>query len=95
LNRYINPIGLKNLKPGWKFYTIYCCWIAVELVVVYLFYIETKGPTLEEIAKIFDGEEAETGVADLNEVKADLRGVFTNDKEASGAHIERVASHEL
>lgn len=25
---------------------------------MYFVYVETKGPTLEEIAKIFDGEEA-------------------------------------
>ena len=42
-NQYINPIGLKKLTPSWKFYTIYCCWIAVELIVVFFFYIETKG----------------------------------------------------
>ena len=43
------------------------CWIAFELVFVYFLYVETKGPTLEEIAKIFDGEEAEVGAVDLKE----------------------------
>ncbi|KAK8217256.1 hypothetical protein M8818_001509 [Zalaria obscura] len=71
-NQYINPIGLDNLIPHYKFYIVYCVWIAVELIVVYFFYIETKGPTLEEIAKIFDGDEAEVGVADIQEVKEDL-----------------------
>lgn len=40
------------------------CWIAFELVFVCVFYVETKGPTLEEIAKIFDGDEAEVGHID-------------------------------
>ncbi|KAK3061295.1 hypothetical protein LTR53_019827 [Teratosphaeriaceae sp. CCFEE 6253] len=80
-NQYINPIGLKRLHPQWKFYTIYCCWIAFELVIVYCFYIETKGPTLEEIAKIFDGENADVGVADISEVKADMRGVSFEERE--------------
>lgn len=35
-------------------------------------YIETKGPTLEEIAKIFDGESAAVGIASTEEVKGDL-----------------------
>jgi hypothetical protein len=30
---------------------------------VYIFYVETKGPTLEEIARIFDGD---AGVANID-----------------------------
>lgn len=30
--------------------------------------METKGPTLEEIARIFDGPEAQVGLADIKEV---------------------------
>lgn len=71
-NQYINPVGLKNLTPTWKYETVYCCWIAFELVIVFLFYVETRGPTLEEIAKIFDKEEANYGVADVQEVKDDM-----------------------
>lgn len=33
-------------------------WDVVEAVWVYFVFVETKGPTLEEIAKIFDGEDA-------------------------------------
>ncbi|KAJ9608791.1 hypothetical protein H2200_006562 [Cladophialophora chaetospira] len=64
INQYVNPLGFDHLKPNWKLYTIYTCWIAFELVFVYFLYVETKGPTLEEIAKIFDGENAEVGVGD-------------------------------
>jgi hypothetical protein len=42
---------------------VYCCWIAFELVFVYLFIVETKGRSLEETAALFDGEEAEAAVA--------------------------------
>ncbi|KAM5354473.1 hypothetical protein ACJ41O_001120 [Fusarium nematophilum] len=47
------PIGLE--KMAWKFYIIFIGWVFVELVVVYFVYPETKGPSLEEIAIIFDG----------------------------------------
>jgi cytochrome c551/c552 len=36
-------------------------------VFIYIFYVETKGPTLEEIARIFDGDEAEVGQVDIAE----------------------------
>lgn len=37
------------------FYTL---WNFCELLFVFFFYVETKGPTLEEIARIFDGGDA-------------------------------------
>lgn len=45
---------MDNIK--WKYYIVYDVWLAVELVVVYVFYIETRYTPLEEIAKHFDGE---------------------------------------
>jgi len=53
-NQYVNPIALKHI--AWKYYIVYDIWIAIELVVVYFFYIETRYTPLEEIAKHFDGE---------------------------------------
>jgi hypothetical protein len=34
------------------------CWDVLEAVWVYFVFVETKGPTLEEIAAIFDGQDA-------------------------------------
>lgn len=42
----------------WKLYLIYTCWVGFELAIVYWKYIETKGPMLEELAKITDGPDA-------------------------------------
>lgn len=47
-NQFVNPIGLKAL--GWKYYIVYCIWVPIEWLVMFFFYPETKGPTLEEIA---------------------------------------------
>ncbi|GAB7349590.1 hypothetical protein MBLNU459_g0280t3 [Dothideomycetes sp. NU459] len=58
-NQYVNPVALNHI--GWKYYIVYCCWLAVELVVVWKFYIETRHTPLEEIAKLFDGEAAVVG----------------------------------
>ncbi|KFY70776.1 hypothetical protein V498_10221, partial [Pseudogymnoascus sp. VKM F-4517 (FW-2822)] len=53
-----NPIALENMPAQWNLFAFYTVWVTVELVFVYFFYIETKGPTLEEISRIFDGDDA-------------------------------------
>ncbi|KAG4418078.1 hypothetical protein IFR04_008815 [Cadophora malorum] len=58
-NSYVNPVALDALK--WKYYIVYDVWLAFELLIVYLFYIETQNTALEEIVKFFDGEEALLG----------------------------------
>lgn len=55
-NQYVNPIALDAL--AWKYYIVYCCWLAFEFVFCYIFIVETKNLSLEETAAIFDGEEA-------------------------------------
>ncbi|KAG8427385.1 hypothetical protein J3459_006725 [Metarhizium acridum] len=57
---YVNPIGLENI--GWKFYIYYCVWVTVIFLVVYFFFVETAGPTLEELAYLFDGAEAKMNI---------------------------------
>lgn len=42
------------------------------LVFVYFFYPETKGLTLEEVAKVFDGDEAKVARMSVGDVKRDL-----------------------
>jgi hypothetical protein len=66
-NNYVNPIALKAIR--WKYYIVYDVWLLVELVTVYLFYVETRGPTLEEMAKIFDGDTAAVGNVDLDIIR--------------------------
>jgi len=58
-NNYVNPVALGEI--GWKYYIVYCCWLAVEFAVVYFFFVETRYTPLEEIAKYFDGDEARIG----------------------------------
>lgn len=55
-NQYVNPIGLEELQ--WRFYFVYIAILVVECLCVYFLFVETKGPTLEEIAVLFDGEKA-------------------------------------
>ncbi|KAL5363461.1 general substrate transporter [Aspergillus floccosus] len=55
-NQYVNPIGLESLQ--WRFYFVYIAILVVECLCVWFLFVETKGPTLEEIAALFDGETA-------------------------------------
>lgn len=45
------------------------CWLFLELSFVFKMYIETKGPTLEELAKIIDGDEAAVAHVDIHQVE--------------------------
>jgi len=81
-NTYINPLGIDAF--GWKFYFFYVGWIAVQFAVVWFFFIETKGPSLEQVALLFDGKDAD--VSKDNPVAEEYL------KEGSGekATVERV-----
>lgn len=56
LSTYAIPVGLDNL--AWKMYTIFVPWVVIEWLVIFFVYPETKGPSLEEIAFIFDGPDS-------------------------------------
>jgi sugar porter (SP) family MFS transporter len=65
---YVNPVGLENI--GWKFYVYYCVWVTFVFLVVYFFFVETSGPTLEELAYLFEGDATKKEVAlKIKEVK--------------------------
>lgn len=44
INNQVNPIPMDGVWKGteWKLYSVYTAWIALELVFVYFFYVETK-----------------------------------------------------
>lgn len=80
-NTYVNPLGLEAFD--WKFYWFYVAWIAVEFAVVYVFFIETKGPSLEAVAMLFDGKDATVGK--VNKVVDAVK-----ETECSVEHVEMV-----
>lgn len=77
LSNQTNGLAWKNLPHHWNFMLFYTLWDFCELVFVYFFYVETKGPTLEEIAKIFDGDEAVAHV-DMDQVEKEI---YANEHE--------------
>lgn len=47
---------------------------------MYFVYVETKGPTLEEVARIFDGDEAVAHV-DITQVEKEFRTTSVDEHE--------------
>jgi MFS family permease len=56
-NGFANPIALAAIK--WKYYIVWCCTLVSNFVLVYFFYPETKGLSLEEVSLKFDDAEPE------------------------------------
>ncbi|CCH41021.1 Hexose transporter 2 [Wickerhamomyces ciferrii] len=77
-NGFVNPIAMDAIH--WKYYIVYCVLLFIELMVIYLTFVETSGRTLEEVAEVF-GE----GIDDF---KFDL----ARDKKTTNEldHIEEV-----
>lgn len=72
LGNQTNKLAWETLPNHWNLMLFYTLWDTVEFVFVYFFYVETKGPTLEEIARIFDGENAVAHI-DFEQVEKEVQ----------------------
>jgi hypothetical protein len=48
---------MKNIE--WRYYIFYVCFLAFEIVFLYFMVIETRYVPMEEIARHFDGDQAD------------------------------------
>lgn len=55
-NIFVNPIALEAI--GWKYYLVYVVILIVYGLVVFFFYPETRGYSLEQMANVFDKYDA-------------------------------------
>lgn len=68
VNQYAAPVAMQNIK--YWFYVFYVFWDIIEGAVIYFFYVETVGHTIEEIQVIFESK---------NPVKASLQPILGRD----------------
>jgi len=91
INNQVNPIPISEggawYNENWKLFAVYTGWVLLELIWVYFIFIETRGPTLEEVARLFDGEDAD--VADIDIGAKGLRNnSLGNDEERVEHHFD-------
>jgi H+/Cl- antiporter ClcA len=72
LNTFVNGLALEQL--GWKYYILFCVLLFLWMFFVYFVIPETRGHTLEQMAVIFDGEDAVPGQAVVLQEKLDAEG---------------------
>jgi len=56
-NVFVNPIALASI--AWKYYFVFVAVLVIAWITIWLTYPETRGHSLEDMAVIFDGDDAE------------------------------------
>ncbi|KAJ9111167.1 hypothetical protein QFC20_002661 [Naganishia adeliensis] len=93
-NQYVNPVAMRALE--WKYYIVYCVFLAFEFVFCWFFIIETKNRSLEEISVLFDGEQVteelkhRTERAELAEKEGALSPGFDEDKKLGYGGVQHL-----
>ncbi|KAI8712163.1 MFS domain-containing protein [Fusarium sp. LHS14.1] len=80
-NIFINPIALEAI--AWKYYLLYVFILAGGGIVIYFIFPETRGHSLEEMARIFDGDDASLPQEGVLTEKAIAAGNATHVDNAS------------
>jgi hypothetical protein len=79
------PYALERI--GWKTYMINGAWDVLQLVFVIVFWVETKGKTLEQIDEIFDGERHSSIDEESSVV---IHGVGSDDVEVVEMQVDKI-----
>ena len=103
LNNYLNPLAFDaweapksddgSLYGGntWRLYLIYSIWVFGEVCFIYFMYVETRGPTLEEVAKVIDGDNAAVGHVSMDKVEKEALHEENDHASSEGQQIHEVA----
>ncbi|KAH8841771.1 hypothetical protein MCOR27_010563 [Pyricularia oryzae] len=86
-NTFVNPLALDAI--GWKYYFVFLAILVMMIVDVWFTYPETRGRTLENIAWLFDGEEAHVGIVTADQT---LKNTESSEGEPKVAEFEDIKS---
>ncbi|KAH6995179.1 general substrate transporter [Ilyonectria destructans] len=88
---FVNPIGLDG--ASWKYLISYCCWLGFEIVFIFIFFPETSGRTLEELAFLFESKElSDRAILAVEKVvhHEDMPGTSTHIDDIAPTHSSKV-----
>jgi sugar porter (SP) family MFS transporter len=96
-NAFANPVAMEAI--AWKYYIVWCVVIGVHFALIWFFFPETKGRSLEEVAEIFDGPGTVTAVTGTKQLDVDVQheddvpqskqaaGISTEPTTEDGGHV--------
>ena len=85
-NTFINPIALESI--AWRYYLVFVAVLLVMGVVIYFYYPETRGHTLEQMAVLFDGDEADTSPAAYLDGQ-DCQSIHVAENKGNAADVDK------
>lgn len=89
---FVNPIAMDSI--GWRYYIVYVVLLAFDLVVFYFYLPETKQLGLEEVATIFDGENAIISWRGIKKLSQKERMEAAGNYMARSALQKGIVEHE-
>ncbi|KAM0268715.1 hypothetical protein ACHAQH_009913 [Verticillium albo-atrum] len=107
LNNYLNPLAFEaweadqdnetSVSGGntWRLYLIYSIWVLGEVIFIYFMYVETRGPTLEELAQVIDGDKAAVAHVDLAHVEKELQHEETERVPSTDQEVHHVSGTKV
>ncbi|RYP50857.1 hypothetical protein DL768_003692 [Monosporascus sp. mg162] len=72
VNTYGISVGIEAI--GWRLYLVYIGWIVVEIIIIYFFFVETAGKTLEQLGEIFEAKNPRKASTRKVKVEIDASG---------------------
>jgi MFS family permease len=81
VSQYANPVAIEAI--GWKYWLFFLGMLVIFIFMVYFTYPETKGLTLEELARLFEDDETVTILEKMDgiEPEAEVVPVEVEKKE--------------
>lgn len=80
VNTYGISVGISKIE--WRLYLVYIIWICIEILIIYFFFVETAGKTLEELAEVFNAPNPRNASLKRAKVTITSSGVVTNVDDA-------------